>query len=64
MGRLGVIVSVLAGFALLGGCADQIKKQSTDSDSIKPNIIFVLTDDQRWDALGYAGNSIILKMLL
>jgi alpha-L-rhamnosidase len=25
----------------------------------KPNIIFILTDDQRWDALGYAGNSII-----
>lgn len=25
----------------------------------KPNIIFILTDDQRWDALGFAGNSII-----
>lgn len=25
----------------------------------RPNIIFILTDDQRWDALGYAGNSII-----
>ena len=25
----------------------------------KPNIIFLLTDDQRWDALGYAGNDII-----
>ncbi|MFN5787145.1 MAG: sulfatase-like hydrolase/transferase, partial [Bacteroidota bacterium] len=25
----------------------------------KPNIIFILTDDQRWDALGVAGNSII-----
>ena len=25
----------------------------------KPNIIFILTDDQRWDALGYAGNKII-----
>ena len=24
-----------------------------------PNIIFLLTDDQRWDALGYAGNKII-----
>jgi arylsulfatase A-like enzyme len=23
----------------------------------KPNIIFILTDDQRWDAMGYAGNS-------
>lgn len=25
----------------------------------RPNIIFILTDDQRWDALGYAGNTII-----
>ncbi len=25
----------------------------------RPNIVFVLTDDQRWDAVGYAGNSII-----
>ena len=25
----------------------------------RPNIIFLLTDDQRWDALGSAGNSII-----
>lgn len=25
----------------------------------KPNIIFIVTDDQRWDALGYAGNEII-----
>jgi arylsulfatase A-like enzyme len=25
----------------------------------RPNIVFILTDDQRWDALGYAGNTII-----
>ncbi|HET8735490.1 MAG TPA: sulfatase-like hydrolase/transferase, partial [Pricia sp.] len=25
----------------------------------KPNIIFILTDDQRFDALGYAGNKLI-----
>ena len=25
----------------------------------RPNIILIVTDDQRWDALGYAGNSII-----
>jgi alpha-L-rhamnosidase len=25
----------------------------------KPNIIFILTDDQRWDAIGYSGNEII-----
>lgn len=27
--------------------------------STRPNIIFILTDDQRWDALGYAGNDLI-----
>lgn len=29
------------------------------SQTKKPNIIFILTDDQRWDALGVAGNPII-----
>ena len=29
------------------------------SQAKKPNIIFILTDDQRWDALHFAGNSII-----
>ncbi|MFT7036200.1 MAG: alpha-L-rhamnosidase, partial [Cyclobacteriaceae bacterium] len=27
--------------------------------SDRPNIIFILTDDQRWDALGYAGNELV-----
>ena len=26
----------------------------------RPNILFILTDDQRYDALGCAGNDIIL----
>lgn len=25
----------------------------------RPNIIFILTDDQRWDAIGYAGNPLV-----
>lgn len=29
------------------------------TQSKNPNIIFILTDDHRWDALGYAGNTII-----
>lgn len=29
------------------------------SQAERPNIIFILTDDQRWDALGYGGNHII-----
>ena len=37
--------------------ASGINKQNSPVN--KPNIIFILTDDQRWDALGYAGNDII-----
>jgi len=33
--------------------------QAKKPAAAKPNIIFILTDDQRWDALGYAGNKII-----
>ena len=25
----------------------------------RPNILFILTDDQRWDAVGYAGNPVV-----
>lgn len=28
--------------------------------SSRPNLLFILTDDQRWDAFGHAGNPIIL----
>ena len=34
-------------------------QKSKANESEKPNIIFILTDDQRWDALRYAGNKII-----
>ena len=33
--------------------------QNARSADNRPNIIFILTDDQRWDALGYAGNKLI-----
>ena len=48
------IYTVVAFSSLLisGGCRTMEKKS-------RPNIIFILTDDQRWDALGYAGNPII-----
>ncbi|WP_114749890.1 sulfatase-like hydrolase/transferase [Pleomorphovibrio marinus] len=39
------------------GCQPLEKEKSTENE--KPNIIFILTDDQRWDALGFADNDII-----
>lgn len=44
----------------LVGCTRRLKEGSSDDHyDGKPNIIFLLTDDQRWDALGVAGNPII-----
>ncbi|MGB2844837.1 MAG: hypothetical protein WBC02_08280, partial [Candidatus Aminicenantaceae bacterium] len=34
-------------------------RRSSEQISKPPNIIFLLTDDQRWDAIRCAGNSII-----
>jgi arylsulfatase A-like enzyme len=39
---------------LSGSCA--LLAQAPDS---RPNFLFILTDDQRWDALGHAGNPLI-----
>jgi len=36
-----------------------VKGLSQKKETAQPNIIFILTDDQRWDAMGYAGNSVI-----
>ena len=52
---LGSILCLfLSGNSQKANC--QSKRTMNDD---KPNIIFILTDDQRWDALGYAGNKII-----
>ena len=50
--RILIILAVTGGL-FAGGC-----ESAADADKA-PNIIFILTDDQRWDALGYAGNDII-----
>jgi len=53
-----IIVVLLA--LLVAACAPQaIQRDKADAVSIRPNIIFILTDDQRFDSLGYAGNDII-----
>ena len=44
------------------GCKKQLDtslEPSSFTDSIPPNIIFILSDDQRFDALGVAGNPIL-----
>ncbi len=43
-------------FILLLGFNTTLFGQNSD----RPNIIFILTDDQRWDALGYVGNPLSL----
>ncbi|GJM30259.1 MAG: hypothetical protein DHS20C17_28940 [Cyclobacteriaceae bacterium] len=46
-------------FQLSIGFGQAQNNRQTSATESKPNIIFILTDDQRWDALGYAGNRII-----
>lgn len=43
-------------FFLFFGNVQKAVGQTKDKE--RPNIIFILTDDQRWSALGYAGNPI------
>ncbi|MDD2381933.1 MAG: sulfatase-like hydrolase/transferase, partial [Mariniphaga sp.] len=50
------LLILLLGIALFSGCTSRTEKTSPAG---RPNIIFILTDDQRWDALGYAGNDVI-----
>jgi arylsulfatase A-like enzyme len=48
------ICGSLAAGVFLGGC--RYEKQPSEN---RPNIIFILTDDQRWDTLGCMGNPVI-----
>ncbi len=40
-------------------CSIGIGHAQNENDGEKPNIIFILTDDQRFDAIGYAGNKFV-----
>lgn len=52
-------LAVVPLFSFLSICNIEEGSCQSNGDRTRPNIIFILTDDQRWDALGYAGNSII-----
>ncbi len=56
-------LSLAAGSAMtaalpFGGCHKKLAVHSS-SQARQPNIIFLLTDDQRWDAMSCAGNRIL-----
>jgi len=53
-----IIVTLLFSFLYMG-CTGPVSEKIQTVDGKRPNIIFILTDDQRWDALGFAGNEII-----
>lgn len=50
---------ISSGMIILLFCSFQQDEPTQKSISDRPNIVFILTDDQRWDMLGCAGNSII-----
>ena len=58
MGKFITVVSVVLLLVLVSSCKEGEQKQAIIAKK-RPNIIFILTDDQRWDALGFAGNPII-----
>jgi arylsulfatase A-like enzyme len=50
---------ILIVFTTLLSCKYYNKSTDEKKDVKRPNIIVMLTDDQRWDALGFAGNKLI-----
>jgi len=49
----------LLGILLSLTCFKNVLAQEKQVNNDKPNIIFILTDDQRFDAIGYAGNKFV-----
>lgn len=46
-------------FCFLLSCQPQPAAETDVASDVPPNIIFLLTDDQRWDAAGFMGNDIV-----
>lgn len=54
-----VLFAIVVCFVLLTAYSEKAAVNKHQIKNSKPNIIFILTDDQRWDALGFAGNPIV-----
>ncbi|MCP4312092.1 MAG: sulfatase-like hydrolase/transferase [Bacteroidetes bacterium] len=55
--RVGMRYSIVRGMFVLG-CLFSMQTLFSQ-DGTKKNLLFIITDQQRYDALGYAGNSVI-----
>ena len=57
--KIGLLVGALVASAMVLGCGGFRPEGQAPAPPERPNFIIVVSDDQRWDALGYAGNAII-----
>jgi arylsulfatase A-like enzyme len=55
--KIGVKIAQLTGILFFMHL--NLYAQGLNRTDQRPNIIFIITDDQRWDALNYAGNELI-----
>lgn len=53
------LILPLLSLSLSSVTAKEARKETIQKPNSRPNILFILTDDQRFDAMGYAGNKII-----
>ena len=56
--RLNLSIAIITCLFLFGSNQKSYAQKKKKSTSDRPNIIFILTDDQRWSALGYSGNKL------
>ena len=59
MMKLKVLLIAIVLTSVQNSCKNTGRDKLITDNEMNPNIIIVITDDQRWDAMGYAGNSII-----